>query len=74
MQEITWYIYAYIDLEGEGKHSAVGIATGYGLDGRGIGVRVPIKERLFSHPRRPYLFWGSFRLTSNGYWELFLRE
>jgi hypothetical protein len=29
--------------------SIVGIATGYGLDGRGVGVRVLVKARFFSH-------------------------
>jgi hypothetical protein len=33
--------------------SSVGIATGYGLEGRGVGVRVPVVSRLFSSPRRP---------------------
>jgi hypothetical protein len=33
--------------------SVVGIATGYGLDVRGVGVRVPIRSRIFSSPRRP---------------------
>jgi hypothetical protein len=27
---------------------SVGIATGYGLDGRGVGVRVPVGETDFS--------------------------
>jgi hypothetical protein len=27
--------------------SSVGIATGYGLDGRGVGVRVPVGSRIF---------------------------
>jgi hypothetical protein len=35
------------------RDSAVGIATDYGLDGRGVGVRVPIWARCFSSPRRP---------------------
>jgi hypothetical protein len=26
--------------------SSVGVATGYGLDGRGVGVRVPVKSRF----------------------------
>jgi hypothetical protein len=26
---------------------AVGIATGYGLDDRGVGVRVPVGSRIF---------------------------
>jgi hypothetical protein len=35
----------------------VGIATGYGLDGRGVGVRVPVgvKNFLFSVSSRPAL-------------------
>jgi hypothetical protein len=35
------------------QDSAVGIATGYGLDDRGVGVRVPVGSRIFSSPRRP---------------------
>jgi hypothetical protein len=30
---------------------AVGIATDYGLDGRGVGVRVPVVERFLPFPR-----------------------
>jgi hypothetical protein len=30
------------------RDGAVGIATGYGLDDRGVGVRVPIGSRIFS--------------------------
>jgi hypothetical protein len=42
------------------RDSAVGIATGYGLDNRGVGVgiRVPVGSRIFSSPRRPDRFWG----------------
>jgi hypothetical protein len=29
------------------------IATGYGLDDRGVGGRVPVRSRIFSSPRRP---------------------
>jgi hypothetical protein len=29
------------------RNSAVGIATGYGLDGRGVGVRVPVGSIIF---------------------------
>jgi hypothetical protein len=36
-----------------GLDSAVGIATGYGLDERGVGVRVPVGSRIFSFPNRP---------------------
>jgi hypothetical protein len=53
--------------------SAVGIATGYGLDDRGIGVRVPVILRIFTFPCRPDRFWGSPILLSNGYRGLFPR-
>jgi hypothetical protein len=33
------------------RDSAVGIATGYELDGRGVRVRVPIAARCFCSPR-----------------------
>jgi hypothetical protein len=29
------------------RDSSVGIATGYGLDDRGAGVRVPVESRIF---------------------------
>jgi hypothetical protein len=34
------------------RHSSVGIATGYGLDDRGFGVRVPVGLRFFSTSSR----------------------
>jgi hypothetical protein len=36
---------------------AVGIATGYGLNGRGVGVRIPVREKYvsFSTSSRPVL-------------------
>jgi hypothetical protein len=34
------------------RDSAVGIATGYGLDGQGVGVRVKVGARFFPSPRR----------------------
>jgi hypothetical protein len=34
------------------RDSSVGIATGYGLEGRGVGVRVLVGSRIFSSPRR----------------------
>jgi hypothetical protein len=48
-------------------HSAVGIATVYGLDNRWVGVRVPVGSRIFSSPRRPDRIWGPPSLLSNGY-------
>jgi hypothetical protein len=40
------------------RDSAVGIATGYGLDDRGVGVRVPVVSRIFSSSCRPDWLWG----------------
>jgi hypothetical protein len=47
--------------------SSVGIATGYGLDDRGVGVRVPVGSRIFSSSNRPERLWGPPNLLSNGY-------
>jgi hypothetical protein len=59
----------YFILENLG--SAVGIATGYGLNDRGVGVRVPVGSRIFSCPRRPDWLWGLPNLLSKGYWGFF---
>jgi hypothetical protein len=32
------------------RDSVVGIAAGYGLDDRGVGVRVPVRSRIFTSP------------------------
>jgi hypothetical protein len=45
------------------RDSVVGIATGYGLDDRGVGVRVPV---IFSSPSRPDRLWGPPNLLPNG--------
>jgi hypothetical protein len=37
------------------RDSVVGIATGYGLDDRGVGVRAPVGSRIFSTSSRPAL-------------------
>jgi hypothetical protein len=55
------------------RDSAVGIATVYGLDDRGVGIRVPVGSRIFSTLRRPDRFWGPLSLLSNGYRGLFPR-
>jgi hypothetical protein len=47
-----WHISRYSIVYGS-RDSAVGIATGYGLDDRWVGVRVPVGSRIFSSPRRP---------------------
>jgi hypothetical protein len=46
------------------RDSSVGIATGYGLDDRGVGARVPVEARIFFSPRRPDRFWGPPDLLS----------
>jgi hypothetical protein len=43
------------------------MATGYGLDDRGVGVRVPVGSRLLSSPRRPDRLWGPPSFLCNGY-------
>jgi hypothetical protein len=40
--------------------------TDYGLDDRRVGVRVPIKSRMFTSPCRPNRLWNQLSLLSNG--------
>jgi hypothetical protein len=47
--------------------SVVGIAAGYGLDDRWIGVGVPVGSRIFSSPCHPDGLWGPTNHLSNGY-------
>jgi hypothetical protein len=42
----------------DSRDSVVGIATGYGLDDRGVEVRVPVGVRIFSSPCRPDWLWN----------------
>jgi hypothetical protein len=53
------------------RDSAVSIATGYGLDDRGVGARVLVGSRIFTSPCHPDRLWGPPNLLSNGYWGLF---
>jgi hypothetical protein len=61
----------------EGKYTMkktviyVAIATGYGLDDRGVGVRVLVGLRIFSAPSHPDQLWGPPNSLPNGYRELF---
>jgi hypothetical protein len=56
----------------------VDIATGYGLDDQGVGVRALVGSGIFSSPCQPDRLWGPHSLLFNGYrrlfgyWELFL--
>jgi hypothetical protein len=51
--------------------SIVSIATGYGLDYRGVGVQVPVGSKIFSSPHCVDQLWGPPNLLSNGYLGLF---
>jgi hypothetical protein len=48
------------------RGSAVGIATGYGLDDREVGVRVPVGSGIFS--TGPDQLWGPPNFLCNGSW------
>jgi hypothetical protein len=45
--------------------SLVGIATGYGLDDRRFGARVPVRSRISSSLRCRNRHWGPLSLISN---------
>jgi hypothetical protein len=47
------------------------VGSGYGLDDREVGVRVPVGSRIVSSLRRPDRFWGPSNLLSKGYKRLF---
>jgi hypothetical protein len=54
------------------RDSSVGIATTYGLDDRGVGVRVSVgSSRILSSPNRPDRLWDTPNLLSNGFWGSF---
>jgi hypothetical protein len=59
------YVYIYISIYGH-SHS-VGITTGYAVQDREVGIRVPVEARIFTSPCRPDRLWGPPSLLSNGY-------
>jgi hypothetical protein len=60
------YIYIYIYIY-KSRKSAVGIATGYGLDDQVVRVGVPVVPRIFTSSCRPTRLWGPPILLSKGY-------
>jgi hypothetical protein len=64
-----WFcsVFCKVQWQMESCGSAVGIATGYGLDDRGSGFRVLVGTRFYSPPHHPYRFWGPSSLLSNDY-------
>jgi hypothetical protein len=77
VRKFRWWLGCYIklirtkfDTEGVSRDRVVGIATGYGLDDRGVGVWVPIGPRIFSSPR-PDRLWGLPNLYPMGTGALF---
>jgi hypothetical protein len=57
----------------QSRFSVVGIVTDYGLEDRGVWIRVPLGSRIFSSPRHPDRLWGPPSLLCNGYRVLFPR-
>jgi hypothetical protein len=52
---------------GPSRGNVVGIAAGYVLDDRGVGVRVPVGSRILTSPYLPDRLWGAPNLLSNGH-------
>jgi hypothetical protein len=59
-------LYLY-DIVRVSRDSVVGIATGYRLDYRGVGVPVLVGSRIFSSPSCPDWLWGPSSLVSKEY-------
>jgi hypothetical protein len=71
---LSFYFYSSYCFSIRSLYSIVAIATGYGLEDRGVGVRVPVGSRIFSSPKRPDQLWGPSSLLPNGYRRLFPRR
>jgi hypothetical protein len=69
--KLSLYLIKYDDPKE--PRSVVGIATAYGLDNRGIEIRVRIRSRIFISPCHPDRFWDPTNILANGHRVLFLR-
>jgi hypothetical protein len=58
----------------EGRGCLVGIATDYGLENPGVGIRVPVGSRILASPYNPDQLWFTLRLLSNGPRGFFIRK
>jgi hypothetical protein len=47
VDKINYNIFFLYTVHGAGIGRSVSIATGYGLDDRGVGVRVPVGSKIF---------------------------
>jgi hypothetical protein len=55
------------------RSSVVGIVNAYGLDDRGVGVRIPVWSRILTSPHHQNRLWGLPNLLFNEYQRLFPR-
>jgi hypothetical protein len=53
------------------RDGVVVIASSFGLDDRGVGLRVPVGSRIISSSPRPDRLWDAPSLLSSGYLGLF---
>jgi hypothetical protein len=70
---MCYVLYPFVTCLGS-QDSVVSTAAGYGLDDRGVGVRVPLGSKIYFSPCRPDRLWGPPNLLANGYGGLFPRE
>jgi hypothetical protein len=52
------YFRLFIMITWRNRDSAVGMETGYGLDDREVGIRIPVRSKIFSSLRLPDRFWA----------------
>jgi hypothetical protein len=60
-------VFSNVAHQNQSQDSVVSIATGYGLDNRGVGVQVLVGSRIFSSPCNSDWLWGPPSLLCNGY-------